>query len=226
MKQIKSSILTRLASFSLAVFCFGLTASAQEGVHTEDLGKAKWSLGINVGVIPSVDFGYGVGDNLSLHLKGGYMPNFFKAPETVTGWFVAPTARWWIYNNEGFADRFYGLYAETGLFYSSYNLYLPKIITHERGAGFTSTGAGVMAGFGYAIKVSRHFTITPNLSFGISLYSKASRYRMFPEGEVPEGYEEAHLSKKGQYTKAVTMDQSGPGLPFPLDCGIKFSYVF
>lgn len=226
MKQIKSSIFSRLASLALASFCLGITASAQEGVHTEDLGKAKWALGINVGVMPSLDFGYGVADNLSLHLKGGYMPNFFKAPETATGCFVAPTLRWWILDDAGFADRFYGLYAEAGLFYSSYDLYLPKQITHERGAGFEASGLGVMAGFGYAIKVNPHFTITPNLSFGISLYSKASRYRMFPEGEVPEGYEEVHLSKKGQYTKAVTMDQSGPGLPFPLDCGIKFSYVF
>lgn len=95
-------VIVALCFFAASPYVFGQGFRAPERV----------SVSVNATVVPSLDVGFAVSDQFSLHLKGGYLPNLFKGKSGIDTSFAHGelSLQWW----QGL-QRFQGFYVEMGL---------------------------------------------------------------------------------------------------------------
>lgn len=195
------------------VLCFALFVSlANLSKVSAQLRESAptFQAGINIGVLPTAEIGFGLSESFTLHVKGTYIPNLFKTPNHFEGWFVAPSVRLWSSDDDQ-VERFSGYYIEFGLPYMQYDVHSTKLFGEKR-PGMKGYSFGVNIGLGYAFKITDNVRITPNLNAVAMIAPQLKYYKYEMDGT--------------QYVRNDAAGQRLPGIIVPLEIGVRIDWVY
>lgn len=120
-KRLDMNQLARRILVLILLSCSAYTLLAQNRTYEEWSSRInKYYVSLNATLIPSAEFGVGLEDKTSFHIKGGYLPNLSQSADYNTEMMLAEASfKFWLEE-----ERFEGFYCEAGVVggYSNANI--------------------------------------------------------------------------------------------------------